>query len=77
MRGQTVFPFFQPPVGRMGRGRLVAQIAPRMAPAALRVPNPVHAPQISLRFPQSSPHIFVHVASSTIHPSWEQYLSFA
>jgi hypothetical protein len=31
-----------------------------MAPAALRVPNPVHAPQIILRFPQSSPHIFVH-----------------
>ena len=22
-----------------------------------------------------SPHIFVHVASSTIHPSWEQYLT--
>ncbi len=60
MRGQTVFPFFQPPDGRVGRGRLVAQVAPRMAPAALRVPNPVHAPQIALQFPQSSPHIFVH-----------------
>ena len=24
-----------------------------------------------------NPHIFVHVASSTIHPSWEQYLSLA
>jgi len=60
MRGQTVFPFFQPPDGRTGRGRLVAQISPRMAPAALRVPNPVHAPQITLRFPHSSPHIFVH-----------------
>jgi len=31
-----------------------------MAPAALRVPNPVHAPQIALTFPQSQPHIFVH-----------------
>ncbi|HKQ70719.1 MAG TPA: hypothetical protein VJT73_15340 [Polyangiaceae bacterium] len=60
MRGQTVFPFFQPPVGRMRRGRLNAKIAPRMAPAAVRVPNPVHAPQIALQFPQSFPQIFVH-----------------
>jgi len=60
MRGQTVFPFFQPPGGRAGRGRLNAQIAPRMAPAALRVPNPVHAPQITLTFPTSHPQIFVH-----------------
>jgi hypothetical protein len=60
MRGQTVFPFFQPPGGRMRRGRLSAQVAPRMAPAALRVPSPVHAPQIALTFPQSQPHIFVH-----------------
>jgi hypothetical protein len=58
MRGQTVFPFFQPPAS--ARGRLRVSIAPRMAPAALRVPNPVHAPQITLQFPQSSPHIFVH-----------------
>jgi len=31
-----------------------------MAPAVLRVPNPVHAPQLALRFPQSHPQIFVH-----------------
>jgi hypothetical protein len=31
-----------------------------MAPAALRVPNPVHAPQITLSFPTSHPQIFVH-----------------
>jgi hypothetical protein len=24
-----------------------------------------------------SPHIFVHVASTTIHPAWEQYLMAA
>lgn len=60
MRGQTVFPFFQPPSGRGGRGRLSAQIAPRMAPAALRVPNPVHAPEFTLGFPASHPQIFVH-----------------
>jgi hypothetical protein len=39
---------------------LNAQIAPRLAPAALRVPNPVHAPQLALTFPQSRPQIFVH-----------------
>jgi hypothetical protein len=31
-----------------------------MAPAAVRVPNPVHAPQIALAFPKSRPQIFVH-----------------
>src|SRR5258707_2814324 len=60
MRGDTVSPFFQLLVGRAGRGRLSAQIAPRMAPAALRVPNPVHAPQITLSFPKSHPQIFAH-----------------
>jgi hypothetical protein len=42
------------------RGRLNAQIAPRLAPAALRVPSPVHAPQLTLTFPQVGPQIFVH-----------------
>jgi hypothetical protein len=60
MRGQSVFPLFQPPVGRLGQGRLRAQVAPRMAPAGLRVPNPVHAPQLAFAFPQSGPQIFVH-----------------
>ena len=60
MRGQTVFPFFQTPTGRIGRGRLNAQIVPRMAPAAVRVPNPVHVPQMALKFPASQPQIFVH-----------------
>jgi len=31
-----------------------------MAPAAVRVPSPVHAPQIALRFPTNQPQIFVH-----------------
>lgn len=60
MRGQSVFPFFQSPAGRDRRGRLNAQVAPRIAPAALRVPNPVHAPQLALTFPKSRPQIFVH-----------------
>ena len=59
MRGQAVFPFFQPPVGRVGRARSLG-LVPRMAPAALRVPNPVHAPQLALVFPTSRPQIFVH-----------------
>jgi hypothetical protein len=60
MRAQTDFPFFQRPTGRVRRGRLSAQVAPRLAPAAMRVPNPVHAPQLALTFPQSRPQIFVH-----------------
>jgi hypothetical protein len=59
MRGQTAFPFFQPLASQV-RGRLRTQLAPRMAPAAVRVPSPVHAPQIALAFPKASPQIFVH-----------------
>jgi hypothetical protein len=54
----TVFPFFQPPVGRVGRGRL-GPLAPRTAPAAVRIPNPVHG-QLALPFPVRQPQIFVH-----------------
>jgi hypothetical protein len=60
MRGQSVFPFFQPPAGQSRTGRLRVELAPRMAPAALRVPHPVHAPQLALAFPRSRPQIFVH-----------------
>jgi hypothetical protein len=59
MRGQTVFPFFGP-LAMQGRGRLRTQLAPRMAPAAVRVPNPVQSPQLALAFPKSRPQIFVH-----------------
>jgi hypothetical protein len=59
MRGQAVFPFFQAPAGSAGRARALA-LAPRIARAALRVPNPVHAPQFGLAFPPNRPQIFVH-----------------
>jgi hypothetical protein len=59
MRGQAAFPFFQPPAGHVGRARALAGV-PRVAPAALRVPNPLHAPQLRLAFPPRRPHIFVH-----------------
>lgn len=60
MRSQSVFPLLPSPTANTRRGRLNAHIAPRLAPAALRVPNPVHAPQLALTFPQSRPQIFVH-----------------
>src|SRR5262252_4882696 len=60
MRSQSVFPLLPSPTANPRRGRLNAHIAPRLAPAALRVPNPVHAPQLALTFPQSQPQIFVH-----------------
>jgi hypothetical protein len=59
MRGQAAFPFFQRPTGRAARARSLG-LVPRVAPAALRVPNPVHAPQLGLAFPPNRPHIFVH-----------------
>jgi hypothetical protein len=59
MRSQAAFPFFQTPTGNAGRGRSLG-LAPRIAPAALRVPNPVHAPELGLAFPPGRPHIFVH-----------------
>ncbi len=59
MRGQTVFPFFGP-LPSQGRGRLRTQVAPRMAPAAVRIPNPAQSPQLALAFPKSRPQIFVH-----------------
>lgn len=59
MRAQSAFPFFQPFAGQ-GRGRLRTQLMPRVAPAAVRIPDPVHAPQLTLAFPRTRPQIFVH-----------------
>jgi hypothetical protein len=59
MRGQAAFPFFPPAASRLGRARSLA-LMPRVARAALRVPNPVHAPELDLAFPRSRPQIFVH-----------------
>jgi hypothetical protein len=60
MPGLIVFPFAQRPVGRDSRARLpVRPLAPRVAPAAVRVPDPrqVH---VEIPFPAGHPQIFVH-----------------
>lgn len=60
MSGQTVFPFAPGPLGRLARGRLPAKaLAPRVSPAALRVPDPRHV-LVEVTFPSGHPQIFVH-----------------
>ena len=60
MRGSIVFPFAQRPLHRDARARVpVRPLAPRVAPAAVRVPDPRHV-QIEIPFPAASPQIFVH-----------------
>lgn len=58
--GRIVFPFAQKPLGRDARAKIVARpLAPRIAPAAVRVPDPrlVH---VEIPFPAGHPQIFVH-----------------
>lgn len=58
--GLIVFPFAQKPVGRDTRTRSrVRPLAPRVAPAAVRVPDPRHV-QVEIPFPAGRPQIFVH-----------------
>lgn len=60
MAGRIVFPFAQKPIGRDSRARFpVRPFAPRVAPAAIRVPDPRHI-QIEIPFPAGHPQIFVH-----------------
>lgn len=58
--GLIVFPFAQRPVGRDSRVRnRVRPLAPRVAPAAVRVPDPRHI-HVEIPFPAGRPQIFVH-----------------
>jgi hypothetical protein len=58
--GLIVFPFAQKPVGRDARTHSrVRPLAPRVAPAAVRVPDPRHL-QVEIPFPAGRPQIFVH-----------------
>ncbi len=60
MSGLIVFPFAQRPVGRDSRPRIAARaLAPRVAPAAVRIPDPRHI-QVEIPFPAGTPQIFVH-----------------
>jgi hypothetical protein len=60
MSGLIVFPFAQRPIGRDSRARIpVRPLAPRVAPAAVRIPDPRHV-QVEIPFPAGFPRIFVH-----------------
>jgi hypothetical protein len=60
MPGLIVFPFAQRPLGRDSRTRIpIRPLAPRVAPAAVRVPDPRQV-QVEIPFPAGHPQIFVH-----------------
>jgi hypothetical protein len=60
MAGRIAFPFAQRPVGRDSRAKVpVRPLAPRIAPAAVRVPDPRYI-QVEIPFPSGRPEIFVH-----------------
>lgn len=58
--GRIAFPFAQKPLGRDARAKVVARpLAPRVAPASVRVPDP-RLVRIEIPFPAGHPQIFVH-----------------
>lgn len=58
--GRIVFPFAQKPLGRDARAKAVARpLAPRVAPAAVRVPD-ARLVHVEIPFPAGHPQIFVH-----------------
>lgn len=61
MTGQHAFPFALPPLGRTSRAKTIRAYAPRVAPAAVRVPDPRHLPvELQMQRPAGQPQIFVH-----------------
>lgn len=58
MMGQVVFPYFQHTATPV-RGKRLQGLAPRMAPSAVRVPNPTHFP-LPIQFFSRAPQVFVH-----------------
>jgi len=59
MTGQLLFPYLQARASSKVRGKRVGDLAPRMAPSAMRVPHPSHT-QLPLVFVNSMPQVFVH-----------------
>lgn len=58
--GRIAFPFAQKPLGRDARAKVVARpLAPRVAPASVRVPDP-RLVRVEIPFPAGHPQIFVH-----------------
>ena len=60
MRGQVTFPWVPPP-GRVGRraAQRASSLVPRMAPAAVRIPDP-RVVEFPFPFVSNGPQIFVH-----------------
>jgi hypothetical protein len=58
MMGQVVFPYYQSTAAPV-RGKRLQGLAPRMAPSAVRVPNPAHFP-LQIQFFARAPQVFVH-----------------
>lgn len=60
MKRHVAFPWSHPPLQRMGRVQAARSLhAPRVTPAAVRIPDP-RIIQLSLRFAQTGPQIFIH-----------------
>lgn len=59
MSVQLRFPWIPAPIGRFSRQRPPRVLAPRMAPAAVRIPDP-RVTQLPLQFVALGPQIFVH-----------------
>lgn len=62
MAGQMVFPFAQPPLGRLSRGGgkgAGPSVWPRISRAVVRVPDPRHH-QLDIELPSGQPQIYVH-----------------
>jgi len=58
--GQLVFPFAPPPLGRTSRGKAAFHaFAPRVSPAAVRIPDPRQF-SLNILLPAGHPQIFVH-----------------
>lgn len=59
MAGPLSLALFSSPLATAPRAKRVTDLAPRMAPAAVRVPLPVHS-ALPLVFPRIRPQVFVH-----------------
>jgi hypothetical protein len=59
MSARLALALARPPLGRMSRGGVVRALHPRVSPAALRVPHPLHI-AFPITFPVGQPQIFVH-----------------
>lgn len=58
--GPVFFPFARGPLGRISRGPVGARpLAPRVSPAAVRVPDPRVTP-VEIAFPAADPQLYVH-----------------